>query len=180
MSFYSIAPFIERYHPEYYSIERYPANECIVIHKINEEWGILSNFAHTPIVYQGVTYKSSEQLFQMMKFTDETIREAIFNAPNPKMTAKHYEKEYRRPDWGTMIVDVMKLCLMLKYKQCEEFRRQLDSTSGKYIVEDQTSFRKKYADTWGVKREGEFYVGPNLLGRLLMELRDNPEHQLRT
>ena len=39
----------------------------------------------------------------------------------------------------------------------------------------QTSFRKKYADTWGVKREGEFYVGPNLLGRLLMELRDNPE-----
>ena len=69
---------------------------------------------------------------------------------------------------------------MLKYKQCEEFRRQLDSTSGKYIVEDQTSFRKKYADTWGVKREGEFYVGLNLLGRLLMELRDNPEHQLRT
>ena len=180
MSFYSIAPFIERYHPEYYSIERYPADECIVIHKINEEWGILSNFAHTPIVYKGVTYKSSEQLFQMMKFTDETIREEIFNAPNPKMTAKHYEKEYRRPDWGKMIVDVMKLCLMLKYKQCEEFRRQLDSTSGKYIVEDQTSFRKKYADTWGVKREGEFYVGPNLLGRLLMELRDNPEHQLRT
>ena len=109
MSFYSIAPFIERYHPEYYSIERYPADECIVIHKINEEWGILSNFAHTPIVYKGVTYKPREQLFQMMKLTDETIRAAIFNAPNPKMTAKHYEKEYRRPDWRKMNVDVMKL-----------------------------------------------------------------------
>ena len=62
MSFYSIAPFIERYYPEYYSIERYPTDECVVIHKINEKWGIFSNFAHTPIIYQGVTYKSSEQL----------------------------------------------------------------------------------------------------------------------
>lgn len=174
MSFYSIAPFIERYYPEYYSIEQYPADKCIVIHKVGEEWGILSNFAHTPIEYNGEKYKSSEQLFQMMKFTDRTVREAVFNAPNPKMTAKHYEKDYRRPDWGMMIVDAMKLCLLLKYQQSEEFRRKLELTSGKFIVEDQTTFRKKYADTWGVKREGDLFIGPNLLGRLLMELRDNP------
>jgi hypothetical protein len=40
-----------------------------------------------------------------------------------------------------------------------------------FIVEDQTSFPKKTADTWGVKRIGDNYVGPNLLDRLLMELR---------
>ena len=174
MNFYSIAPFIERYYPQYYSIERYPVDKCIAIQKIGEEWGILSNFAHTPIEYKGVTYKSSEQLFQMMKFTDKTVRDVVFNAPNPKMTAKHYEKAYRRPDWGMMIVDVMKLCLLRKYQQCEEFRHILESTSGKFIVEDQSTFRKKHADTWGAKREGDFFVGPNLLGRLLMELRDNP------
>ena len=174
MNFYSIAPFIERYYPQYYSIERYPVDKCIAIQKIGEEWGILSNFAHTPIEYKGVTYKSSEQLFQMMKFTDKTVRDVVFNAPNPKMTAKHYEKAYRRPDWGMMIVDVMKLCLLLKYQQCEEFRHNLESTSGKFIVADQSTFRKKHADTWGAKREGDFFVGPNLLGRLLMELRDNP------
>ncbi len=28
------------------------------------------------------------------------------------------------------------------------------------------------ADAWGVKRVGDSYVGPNLLGRLLMQLRD--------
>ena len=33
--------------------------------------------------------------------------------------------------------------------------------------------RKKNPDAWGVKAEGNNYVGPNLLGRLLMELRDN-------
>ena len=42
-------------------------------------------------------------------------------------------------------------------------------------MEDQTTFPRKTADSWGVKlsADGTQYVGPNLLGRLLMELRDN-------
>lgn len=32
---------------------------------------------------------------------------------------------------------------------------------------------EKNPDAWGVKTNGNNYVGPNLLGRLLMELRDN-------
>lgn len=72
-----------------------------------------------------------------------------------------------------IIVDAMKQCLQLKYEQSEAFRAALERTKDMYIVEDQSTFRKKYADTWGVKRQGDFYVGPNLLGRLLMELRDN-------
>ena len=90
-----------------------------------------------------------------------------------KMTARSYEKAYRRPDWGQMIVDAMKYCLTIKYQQCTEFRSLLEVTKGKYIVEDQTSMLKKHADAWGVKAIGDNYVGPNLLGRLLMELRDN-------
>jgi predicted NAD-dependent protein-ADP-ribosyltransferase YbiA (DUF1768 family) len=49
----------------------------------------------------------------------------------------------------------------------------LERSKGKYIVEDQTGFTKKNPDAWGVKQQGDNYVGPNLLGRLLMELRDN-------
>lgn len=71
-----------------------------------------------------------------------------------------------------IIVDVMKQCLQLKYEQSEEFREALERSRGKYIVEDQSTFPKKSADTWGVKLQGDSYVGPNLLGRLLMELRD--------
>ncbi len=74
---------------------------------------------------------------------------------------------------GMIVVGAMKQCLQLKYEQSEEFRVALERSKGKYIVEDQSTFRKKYADTWGVKRQGDFYVGPNLMGRLLMELRDN-------
>ncbi len=112
-----------------------------------------------------------------MKFTDEGVRQTIYAAPNPKMTAKHYEKTHRRDDWGMIIVEVMKQCLQLKYEQSEEFRETLERSKGKYIVEDQSSFKKSWADTWGVKRQGDFYVGPNLMGRLLMELRDNGRHE---
>lgn len=101
MSFYSIAPFIEKYYPQYYSIETYPKKQCVTIHKVKEECGILSNFGRTPIVVNGVEFKSAEQLFQMMKFKDKDVLLDIYGAGNPKMKAKKWERAYRRSDWGT-------------------------------------------------------------------------------
>ena len=173
MSFYSIAPFIQAFYPEYYSIETYPANECVTIHKVSEPWGIFGNFARTPIVIDEVMFKTSEQLFQLMKFKDKEPVLAVYNANNPKMTTKHWEKTHRRSDWGQMVVDAMKFCLTKKFEQSEDFRAELERSRGKFIVEDQTSFTKKTPDTWGVKQHGDNFEGPNLLGRLLMELRDN-------
>lgn len=172
MNFYSIAPFIQQYYPQYYSIETYPADKCVCIRKVADEWGILGNFAHARIIINKVVFKNSEQLFQLMKFTDEEPVKAVYHAANPKYTAKHWEKTHRRNDWGNIIVDAMKFCLSKKYEQNEEFRLSLSQTKGLFVVEDQTSFPKKTADTWGVKQIGDNYVGPNLLGRLLMELRD--------
>ena len=60
----------------------------------------------------------------------------------------------------------------MKYDQVPEFRKVLEQSKGLYIVEDQTTFPKKVADTWGAKLQGDEYVGPNLMGRLMMELRD--------
>lgn len=173
MSFYSVAPFIKEFYPEYYSIERYPAEKCVCIRKVKDEWGLLGNFAKTPLCVNGVMLKNCEQLFQLIKFVDEEPVRAVYQASNPKYTAKHWEKTHRRKDWGNIIVDAMKFCLTQKYEQSEAFRDELLKTADRFIVEDQTSFPKKTADTWGTKLVGEEYVGPNLLGRLLMELRDN-------
>ena len=173
MNFYSIAPFIQEFYPQYYSIEAYPVADCVAIRKVKEPWGILGNFASISIIIYKVSFKTSEQLFQLMKFKDAEPVLAVYQANNPKMTAKHWEKTHRREDWGQMIVDAMKFCLTQKYEQSEAFRQELEGSKGKYIVEDQTSFPKKTPDTWGVKQQGDNFVGPNLLGRLLMELRDN-------
>ena len=170
-----VRPFIEKYYPEYYQWKDYPIDKCAPIRTNVEEWGILGNLYSTPLAVDGVEFASSEQLFQMMKFTDEETIQTLYGVRGmqPKMKAKRYENEgLRRPDCGQIIVDCMKFCLQTKYEQCENFRATLHKTNGLIIVEDESK-RRKIPDTWGVVREGDKYVGSNLLGRLLMELRDN-------
>ena len=176
MSEGKVAPFIKEFYPEYYQWHEYPVEDCIPIRKTTEAWGILGNFAHTPLVVNGMTFDNSEQLFQMMKFTDAATLNAIHSSKGLKIkyAAKAAEtKGLCRADWGQMIIDAMKFCLQTKYDQSETFRNTLNSTKGKIIVEDQTKFPRKNADTWGVKQVGDKFIGSNLLGRLLMELRDN-------
>lgn len=179
MSKHSVAPFIKEHYPAYWGISSYPACECAVFCSTHEEWGIFSNMASTPIVIDGVTFKSSEHLFQMMKFKDAEIVSRVWRgitaadkkSANIKMTAKSYEPTHRRADWGEMIVDAIKYCMVQKYEQCEAFRQELERSRGLYIVEQQAN-PKKPADAWSAKKEGDHWVGPNLTGRLLMELRD--------
>ena len=173
-----IREFIEKNYPEYYSIEQYPADKTAPFCKVDAPWGIFSNFGRTPLVVDGVSFDCSEKLFQVMKFADTESRRAVYtaNGQTMKMKAKHQEKVGTvRPDWGEIIVDAMKFCLMQKYTQSEAFRTELERSRGLFIVEDQTTFPKKNPDTWGVKQsgDGKEYIGPNLMGRLLMELRDN-------
>lgn len=178
----SLAPLIKEFYPEYYSWNEYPVDNCIAIKGVKEQWGILGNFAPIPLVVNGVSFSNSEQLFQMMKFSDKETLLSIFQSKGLplKWAARKGEKNgLRRDDWGSIIIDVMKFCLQTKYEQSDEFRQVLNNTAGFFIVEDQTNLKTtksgklKDADTWGVVRRGEHYIGSNLLGRLLMELRDN-------
>ncbi len=173
---FRVSEAVREYYPEYWErgIQTYPASECAAFCKVKDKWGVFSNFGDTPIEVDGVVYKNSEQLFQCMKFTDkEAIADILSaNGQTIKMKAKKWGKICLRPDWGSMIIDAMKFALRKKYEQNEEFRNALEESKGLYIVEDQTSFPGKTANTWGAKLVGDFYVGPNLLGQLLMELRD--------
>ena len=133
--------------------------------------------ADCPLEIEGVPFKNSEHLFQTLKFATSESITAVYQAQNAKMTAKHWQTidGHRRADWGQIVLDVMKFCLQQKYEQCPEFRKELESTKGYNIVELQVKKNDKEssrANAWGVKTKGENYEGPNLMGRLLMELRD--------
>lgn len=173
---FSVAAAIMEHYPEYWSrgILSYPADQCAPFSKVAGKWGIFSNFAATPIEVDGITYKNSEQLFQCQKFIDERALRDILgaNGMTIKMKAKKWEKICLRPDWGQMIVDAMKFAILKKYEQSEDFRTALEASKGLFIVEDQTSLPRKTANTWGAKLIGDCYVGPNLMGQLLMELRN--------
>lgn len=179
MSKHSVAAFIKEHYPQYWGISTYPQADCAVFCSTHEEWGIFSNMAASPIVVEGVTFKNSEQLFQMMKFKDEEIVKRVWGgitakdkkSASIKMTAKSYEPLHRREDWGEMIVDAIKFCMVKKYEQCEHFRQELERSRGLYIIEKQAN-PKKRADAWSATLQGNEWIGPNLTGRLLMELRD--------
>ncbi len=172
-----IAEFIKKYYPEYWGIQVYPIAQSVFFHKKTDEHWILSNMASCPLEIDGIQFKSSEHLFQTLKFATPESITAVYQSNSPKMTAKHYQKlgGHRREDWEQILVDVMKFCLQQKYEQCSEFRKELERTKGFHIVELQDAKNDKEstsANGWGVKTKGENYVGANLMGRLLMELRD--------
>lgn len=168
-----IFDFIKEYYPEYIGIKEYPVAKSVFFHKKTDEHWILSNMASTPIIVDGVAFKSSEHLFQTMKFATKESAMAVFLSKSPKMTAKHYQKmgSHRREDWGSIIIDAMKFCLQMKHEQCSAFREDLAGTEGFYIVEKETP-RKKEPSGWATYEIGTIFKGPNMMGRLLMELRD--------
>ena len=172
-----LAEFIKEHYPEYWGDQVYPVAKSVFFNKKADDHWILSNMADCPLEIEGVPFKNSEHLFQTLKFATSESITAVYQAQNAKMTAKHWQTidGHRRADWGQIVLDVMKFCLQQKYEQCPEFRKELDSTKGYNIVELQVNINDKEssrANAWGVKTKGENYKGPNLMGRLLMELRD--------
>ena len=173
-----IAEFIKKYYPEYWGDQSYPIEQSVFFQSKTDNHWILSNMSSCPLEVEGVPFMNSEHLFQTLKFaTSESVLAVYNNYITPKMTAKHYQKleGHRREDWGQILVDIMKFCLQQKYEQCPEFREELERTKGYHIVELQDAKKDKEssrANAWGVKSKGHNYAGPNLMGRLLMELRD--------
>lgn len=168
--------FIQEYYPEWYGIQEYPADKTVSFLKVDGEWGLLSNFARAPIVVDGVTFDCTEKLFQVIKFTDEESRKIIYSKKGQpiKMMARHQEKVGSvREDWGRIFIDVMRFCLMQKYSQSEAFRKELERSKGMFIVEQQPN-PKRPAGAYSAKlsEDGKTWRGPNIMGRLLMELRD--------
>lgn len=151
----------------------YDRHASIVFSKTTEAFGGLSNMAPGfPIRICGVKIRTSEALYQACRFPHmPDVQRLIIEQTSP-MTAKMRSKPYRkdsRSDWDAVRVPIMKWCLRIKLIQnWEKFSDLLLATGDKSIVE--YSARDEY---WGAKESGSGELhGKNVLGRLLMELRE--------
>jgi type I restriction enzyme S subunit len=151
----------------------YPAESAVFL-KTNERFGGLSNMAPGfPIVLNGVRIRTSEALYQACRFPRRPdVQRQIIDDPSP-MTAKMRSKPFRsdtRPDWDAVRVKIMRWCLRVKLAQnWQTFGKLLLSTADMPIVEKKV--RRK--DFWGATEQPDgTLVGMNVLGRLLMELRE--------
>ncbi len=148
--------------------------QSVVFRKTTEAWGGLSNMAPGFTISVGsTTFLTSEALYQAMRFPGRPdVQEMIIEQGSP-MTAKMKSKKFRRedshPQWDSIRVAVMHWCLELKLAQnWTIFGELLRSTEPLQIVEH--SSRDCF---WGAVPHGDFLKGSNVLGRLLMSLRDS-------
>jgi len=156
----------------------YSRGLAVTFRKTNERFGGFSNMAPGfPLEVGGSRIGSSEALYQACRFPHlPDVQQMILNERSP-MTAKQRSKPFRedsRPDWDVVRIPVMTWCLKVKLAQhWRSFGDLLLETDDRPIVED-----SRKDDYWGAKRaeDADTLTGCNVLGRLLMELRE----ELRT
>jgi ribA/ribD-fused uncharacterized protein len=154
-------------------MRRYERNEAVVFRRAADPFGGLSNMTSKfQICVADVRTWSSEALYQACRFPHLPGLQAEILAERSPMTAKMRSKPFRdesRGDWPQVRVGVMRWCLRVKLaNNWSDFGELLRSTGGRPIVEESTK-----DDFWGAKAEGRTaLVGQNVLGRLLMELRE--------
>lgn len=148
---------------------------AILIRKVREPDGWLGNMSPHPVEWDGKEYRTTEALFQTLRFEDEEVIKAIRDQKSP-MAAKMVAKKHK----ALMIVEPMRdddlfnmrLCLLLKVEQHPKLKSQLLETGNEQIIEDCSKRKRGSALFWGAAFDGEKWVGENQLGKLWMELRD--------
>ncbi|WP_287497575.1 NADAR domain-containing protein [Pandoraea sp. CB10b_02] len=155
-------------------VRTYRRAESVVFLKTDEPFGGLSNMAGGyPIRVNGIRILTSEALYQACRFPHLPDVQRMIIGENSPMTAKMRSKPYRkdsRRDWDQVRVRIMRWCLRMKLaNNWGAFSELLLRTGDRPIVEE-----SRRDDFWGAKAmsDGSTLVGMNVLGRLLMELRE--------
>ena len=148
----------------------------IWINKVAEKYGWMGNMAPYPITFEGEIWRTSEALFQGMRFDDVEIKEIIRKEKSPmaaKMKAKKYSDQMVVVPMSELDVEHMKKSVRMKFDQHPELKKMLLDSVGSFIFEDIGNRKGERHKFWGVKKisekEGD---GQNMMGRILMELRD--------
>jgi len=153
----------------------YNRAEVIIVYKTKDHFGGLSNMASGyPLLINGIRILTAEALYQACRYPlIPQLQREIIGEYSP-MTAKMKSKPNRyltRPDWDDVRYKIMRWCLRVKLAQnYEAFSNLLVATKDLPIVE-----QSRKDDYWGAKPDetnDTLLIGQNVLGRLLMELRE--------
>lgn len=128
-------------------------------------YGFLSNFACSAFFLDDATWPTVEHYFQAAKYDEAAAREWVRSASTPTEAKRLGRMFPARADWNHVRVHVMRAALAAKFEQNPVLADSLRATGGTLLIEG--SPRDSF---WG---EGSNGRGRNLLGRLLMELRES-------
>jgi ribA/ribD-fused uncharacterized protein len=142
------------------------AQKVIGFYRVSDPFGEFSNFAGFPFSLKGVVWPTSEHYFQAQKFAGTKHEEAVRLAASPMAAAKMGRDRSRplRTDWEAVKDDLMREAVRAKFQQHPSLQSLLLSTGNAEIIEHTAN-----DSYWGDGGDGS---GKNMLGRILMEFRD--------
>jgi hypothetical protein len=132
----------------------------------SDEYGCFSNFSPHGFSDEGTYWLTVEHYFQAQKFLQLEHKERIRQARTAK-EAKNIGRDRSLPlraDWESVKREVMRFAVLRKFETHAEPRRILLSTGDEDLVENAPG---DYY--WGCGADG---TGQNVLGQILMEVRD--------
>jgi len=148
------------------------------MNKINEfknDYAFLSNFYNLecPIIYQGICYRSVETAYQAQKTDDIRIKIEISRMLPGK--AKIFAKTINlRTDWNDIKVAVMKKFVEEKFMRNLELKRKLIGLKD-FEISEGNLWHDNFWGSCCCKKcaPGGIGNGKNILGKILMDLRDS-------
>lgn len=151
----------------------------IRFYRANEKpYGVFSNLHRREMEFEGRSFATAEHAYQAGKARKEAVKEWILAAPSPSLVAMAAHGLYYWdivPGWSKNKFNRMKDVLRAKYTQHEDLRSLLLSTEGKRLIES-TTVDNEVNRTWG-EVNGK---GKNMLGELLMEIRQELKDQMNS
>lgn len=148
--------------------------DVIAFTKVALPYGWLGNMAPFPVTHDGLVWRTTEALFQALRFDDRTIRELIRAERSPmgaKFVAKGHAPSMVIDPTGAADVGNMKRVCRLKLQQHPELVPLLRETGDRQIIEDVTGRQGGRHRFWGAALVDGVWVGDNVLGKIWMELR---------
>lgn len=135
-----------------------------------EENRFLSNFYQCPFEFKGLTYPNAESAFQAQKCSSDEERIKYTLQKNPVRAKQMGKKEEGFPkNWDEISPDIMREILRAKFS-LSNLSEMLKSTGDAYIEEG----NHWHDNRWGhcTCEKCQCKEGQNLLGKILMEIRD--------
>ena len=137
----------------------------------------LTNYFLCDVIIDNLKFSSSESAYHAQKFFDNDIKYLMTKLTPDE--SKHVSRElsrFVRADWENVKYDAMKKVVTEKFKQNPDCLKELLNTKSSQLIEDTTGW---HDNVWeeckcdNCKNE----IHQNLLGKILMEIRDQYEEK---
>lgn len=149
--------------------------------KVSLPYGWMGNMAPYPIDYNGKLWRTTEALFQAMRFSDLEIQQQIQQEKSPmaaKMKAKKMKASMTVAPLSEQDLNNMRLCLKLKLEQHPILQKLLLETGYAMIYEDIGNRAGDRHLFWGAKKVNGIWTGQNHLGKIWMEFREQYQKRI--